>query len=69
MRGVAMVVAAVMVLGATGCGSMAKYGARSVVDDDKVSVINAAARQRGVEVIWVNPPRKTVDKTADNRSK
>ncbi|MFZ5842211.1 MAG: hypothetical protein ACOY3E_04850 [Pseudomonadota bacterium] len=61
MRGIAIVVMAVLLLSAAGCSAMAQRKATVVTDTDKVGLINAAARQRGIEVIWVNPPRKRVE--------
>ena len=61
MRGVAIVVLAVMLLSAAGCSAMVQRKATVVTDAEKVALVNAAARQRGVEVIWVNPPRKQVE--------
>ena len=58
MRGIAIVVMAVLLLSAAGCSAMAERKSTVVTDADKVALVNAAARQRGVEVIWVNPPRK-----------
>lgn len=61
MRGIAIVVMAVMLLSAAGCSAMAERKSTVVTDAEKVALINAAARQRGVEVIWVHPPRKTAE--------
>lgn len=58
MRGIAIVVMAFLLLSAAGCSAMAERKSTVVTDADKVGLVNAAARQRGVEVIWVNPPRK-----------
>ncbi len=62
MRGVALGVMAVMLLNAAGCSAMAERKTSVVTDVDKVALINATARNRGIEVIWVNPPRKIVEK-------
>ena len=61
MRGIAIVVMAVMLLSAAGCSAMAERKSTVVTDAEKVALINAAARVRGVEVIWVNPPLKTAE--------
>ena len=61
MRGVAMVVAVIMALGGMGCSSAQRHEPVHVVDLDKVGLVNAAARDRGVEVIWINPPKKLSD--------
>lgn len=63
MRGIAIVVMAVMLLSAAGCSAMAERKSTVVTDAEKVALINAAARQRGVDVIWVNPPRKWAETT------
>lgn len=49
----------------SGCASMQPAGysqdenrTTSEVDSYKMALIEAVARERGVEVIWVHPPRK-----------
>lgn len=61
MRGVTIVMLAVAIVGMAGCSAMTNRKATVQVDSDRVALINAAARQRGVEVIWVNPPLKKVE--------
>lgn len=64
MRGTAIVVMAFLLLSAAGCSAMAERKSTVVTDADKVALVNAAARQRGVEVIWINPPRKWAESAA-----
>ncbi len=44
-----------------GCSTMPSGGSDRVaeIDMQKVAAINAAAKQTGVTVLWVNPPTKT----------
>ncbi len=67
MRGTAMVVMAFMMLGMVGCSSVANRGSVLKTDNDQIGQINATARQRGVEIIWVNPPQKRVANNAENK--
>lgn len=48
--------------GATGYDTPSRQYAQTDVDSDRqyMARVEAAARRRGVEVRWVNPPRKTV---------
>lgn len=56
---------AVVTIGAVGllagCSTMPTSGAdrAAEIDMQKVAAINAAAKQTGVTVLWVNPPTKT----------
>lgn len=62
--------AALLLIVLTGCasnGGSSTYSAQKslqpanhMVDTEKVALIERAARQRGVEVHWVNMPRKVV---------
>ena len=61
MRGIAILVMVAMLAGGVGCSAMATKKATVRIDSEKVGLVNAAARQRGVDVIWVNPPRKRAD--------
>lgn len=40
----------------------------SVIEEDHayVSKVEAMARRRGIDVVWINPPRKQVSKIASN---
>jgi hypothetical protein len=51
----------------TGCGTMPSAGmpamsaaTSSETDEAQVNAINSVARSRGVQVLWVNYPRKVV---------
>ena len=68
MRGVAMLVTAFVMLGTVGCGSTATRGSVLKTDNDQIGQINAAARQRGVEIIWVNPPQKRVAASTESKN-
>ena len=54
------------VVGLVGCGTLAPpvseslAAGTSVVDFNRVALIDQAARNRGVQVVWINPPRKTL---------
>jgi uncharacterized protein YceK len=59
-------VLALLLIGAlSGCASMEdratsskEMRSRTVVDEVRVARVNRAARERGVEVIWVHLPKK-----------
>lgn len=68
MRGVALGVMAVMLLNAAGCSAMAERKTSVVTDVDKVALVNATARNRGIEVVWVNPPRKVIEKKSQSEA-
>ncbi|HEX4910700.1 MAG TPA: hypothetical protein VFV64_08060 [Permianibacter sp.] len=59
---------AVMLLSAAGCSAMTERKSTSVTDANKVALVNAAARQRGVEVIWVNLPQKSAETAGKTKS-
>lgn len=64
MRGITILLIVAMVLLGVGCSGAATKKATMKIDSDKVGLVNAVARQRGIEVVWVNPPRKrSEDKT------
>ena len=52
------VLAAVAALSLSACASAPEPRAPTVIDHDYVGAVEAQARQAGVEVFWVNPPRK-----------
>lgn len=63
MKALSKAVIAVGVVGmVAGCSTMPSSGsnrAAAGIDMQKVAAINAAAKQSGVTVLWVNPPTKT----------
>lgn len=61
MRSVRVVVAVAAVILVAGCSSMPRVASSYQTDADKVALVNATARERGLKVIWVNPPQKRVD--------
>ena len=59
--GMLVLVAAVMLLAACASGGAsltAKSERDPTTDVDKVALIERAAFQRGVQLVWVNPPEK-----------
>ena len=64
--------AVVFAAGLTGCATngepaVAMSPFDSDVDWDKVTIITRDARQRGYDVVWVNPPTKKKEQLADIR--
>ena len=64
------------VVGVAGCAGMdqrsgaafvAPPRAASIMDSDEayIAAVERIARRRGIEVVWVNVPRKPVDRKAD----
>ncbi|QKK03749.1 MAG: hypothetical protein HND55_14395 [Pseudomonadota bacterium] len=43
-----------------GCASTAQRSASSEINAQYVAAVEQAAKQGGVEIIWVNPPRRSV---------
>lgn len=58
MRTVNVAFVVLTVGAAAGCSGVPPMKYASQVDVEKVGLINAVARQRGVDVVWINPPRK-----------
>lgn len=50
-----------------GCGTVPVREGQAVttVDHGKMAVVNEHARERGIDVIWVNPPTKKERKEKD----
>lgn len=51
-----LIAASALVLSA--CASAPEPRSPTVVDQDYVGTVEAHARQAGVDVVWINPPRK-----------
>lgn len=69
MKMMGLMIAAIVVAGASGCASSGSSSlasnsgqeqTRIVLDSAKVEYVERVAKQRGVDVIWVNPPQKRV---------
>jgi len=63
MRSACVMTVMMVVMSVAGCSSLppgnpAKVSGSHQTDVEKVALINAVARVRGVEVIWINPPQK-----------
>ncbi len=54
----------VLLLAATGCSTTSPVAVKKIQDRDKIGYVNALARLRGTQVIWVHPPEITVDSKA-----
>lgn len=57
------IAAIVLAVTAAGCSSASRprqSNERVVIDTDKVAAVEKTARETGVDVTWVNPPRKRV---------
>ncbi len=58
---ISFILAVVMCVSA--CSTTSKsQNSTSKYDNEKMYLVNQAAKQKGVKVIWVNPPRKQKDK-------
>lgn len=55
------ILAALAALTLTACASAPEPRAPMVVDQDYVGAVEAQAKQAGVDVYWINPPRKKRD--------
>ncbi len=67
----------VSVVGLSACAGMQSKTAYvpepkapSIMDDDEayIAYVERVARRRGIEVVWVNTPRKTADQVAQASS-
>ncbi|MFC3813924.1 hypothetical protein [Lysobacter sp. GCM10012299] len=69
-----MAVLLVSVVGLSACAGMQSKTAQvpdqkapSIMDDDEayIAYVERVARRRGIEVVWVNTPRKTAEQVAE----
>jgi len=49
-----------------GCAGVSEQRSPTVKDSRYISAVEHKARMQGVEVMWVNPPRKTRRKSEDS---
>lgn len=58
MKRVLILACSLVLLGLGGCASVPQGERASNVDSTYIARVEAAARTQGVQVYWVNPPRK-----------
>lgn len=58
-----LITASALVLGA--CASIPERSATEI-DSDYVGMVESHAKQAGVEIVWVNPPRRMRSENEDN---
>lgn len=72
---VRMAVLSLSVLGLAACASMDEQStyvppprADSIMDNDEIymDIVERTARRRGIDVVWINPPRKQVASNTDD---
>lgn len=52
------------VMAVAGCGIAPQPSRDKGLDVEKMNIINATARERGIDVIWIHPPKKKPDAAA-----
>lgn len=52
------------VMAVAGCGIAPQPSRDKGLDVEKMNLINATARERGIDVIWIHPPKKKADVAA-----
>ncbi|QGX38792.1 hypothetical protein [Permianibacter aggregans] len=62
MKVVIISVVAILVL--SGC-AMSQPKTKFVTDKDYIGQVEAAAKHRGVDVVWVNPPVRRIERKDD----
>ncbi len=67
MRTLMVAVMAVVAMAATGCSTTAAK-TKKVYDLDKIGYVNANARLRAMQVYWVHPPEKRVERDNSGKS-
>lgn len=60
-----VVLLAMATQGVSGCSTTGKPKQKIVKDEDKIAYVNALARRRGTQVIWVHLPKIRADANAD----
>ena len=67
MKVLTLLLIATAALAVCACASVSEQRAPTEINKDYVAAVQSRARQAGVEVRWVNPPRRSRKaETADN---
>lgn len=63
----AIIVSMIVFLFLSGCATNYRSKTTFVTDNEYVSQVEAVAQRRGVDVVWVNPPKQRVQRQEEKK--